>query len=104
MDKAITFLGFAQRKRAVVKGFNAVAYQKRACLLILCSRATENAVKEAKSLSKKFHAPLLISKQPLEELVHKENCKLIAVTDKDLARAILENTGETFSILEESEN
>ncbi|MBE7090352.1 MAG: hypothetical protein E7363_00315 [Clostridiales bacterium] len=104
MDKAITFLGFAQRKRAVVKGVNAVSYQKKASLLILCSTAKENTVKAAKSLSKKLHAPLLVSNEPVENLVHKENCKLIAVTDMNLARAILENVGETFSILEESEN
>ncbi len=104
MDKALTFLGFAQKKRAVVKGFNAVAYQKKVKLLLLCSTAAENAVKEAKALSKRMHAPLLISSTPLEELLYKENCKLAGITDKDLARAILENTGETFKILEETEN
>ena len=100
MDKALTFLGFALRKRAVVKGFNAVAYQKRVNLLILCKTASENAVKEAKALATKMHAPLLSSNTPIEELVYKENCKLIAVTDKDLARAILENAGETFVSME----
>lgn len=106
MGKIESYLGFALRKKSVVKGFNAISYEKgKARLLILCESASENAVKEAKNLSKRLNVPLLISKKPLEELVHKENCKLIAITDRDLARAISEHTDENFAFVrEDTEN
>lgn len=96
-------MGFALRKKCVVKGFNAVSYAKGVKLLLLCSSASENAKKEARSLAVRLHCPLLEVKPLLAELVHKENCKLAAITDRDLARAISENTDENFaSALEEN--
>ena len=102
MAKAEAYLGFAIKKRSVVKGFNAISYEKRVYLLILCATASENAQKEAKSLAKKFSCPLLLSKtRTVEDLVHKENCKLIAVTDQGLARAISEHTESDFDFVRE---
>lgn len=91
-SKAFTFIGFAIKARKVKMGVNAVATLKKAELLIICHTASENTLKDAVSLSKKLNAKLLILNEvELCEVVFKENTKLIAVTDKGLADAILKS-------------
>ena len=90
--KAFTFIGFAIKARKVKLGVNAVKTLKRAEIMILCSSASENTVKEAVSLSKRLNAKLLILKGVLlEQVVYKQECKLIAIFDKALSKAILES-------------
>ena len=89
--KLNTFIGFAIKARNAKLGVNAVKTLKRADLLILCSTSSENTLKESVSLSKKLNAKLYILKEiKLEDVVFKENCKLIAVCDKNLSKAIIE--------------
>ncbi len=96
--KAFTFIGFAIKARKVKMGVNAVNTLKKAELLIVCSTATENTLKEAVSLSKKLLAKLLVLNDiKLEEVVFKENCKLIAITDKALSKAILDSQDSHLS-------
>ena len=96
--KAFTFIGFAIKARKVKMGVNAVKTLKRAELLIVCSTATENTLKESVSLSKRLLAKLLVLNDvKLEEVVFKENCKLIAITDKALANAILSSNDSHLS-------
>ena len=89
--KLNTFIGFAIKARKAKLGVNAVKTLKKADVLIICSTASENTLKEAISLSKKLNAKLyVLTDIKLEDIVYKENCKLIAVLDKGLAKAIME--------------
>jgi len=102
-EKIISYIGFALRARKVKLGVNAAETAKIGAikLLVLCSTASENTVKDAKSLAKKHGAKIVLSRQiPVEEIVHKENCKLIALLDGQLSKAILNNLNEHFVILE----
>ena len=99
-NKIRTFIGFAIKKRSVRIGTNASNTLKRADLLLVCPTASENAVKEALKLKRKFRCPMIRLSETLESLTGKENAKIMAVTDKPLAKAILENS-PTESIVEE---
>lgn len=89
-SKLQTFIGFAIKSRNIKRGVNAVSTLKRANLLILCSSATENTFKDAEKLAKKLNAKLYVLQSvKLEDLVNKSLCKLVAVTDKGLADAII---------------
>ena len=91
-SKAFTFIGFAIKARKVKMGVNAVATLKRAELLIVCHTASENTVKDAASLAKKLKAKLFVLNEiNLSEVTFKENCKLIAITDKPLSEAIFKS-------------
>lgn len=79
-------------------GSNSVATLRKAHLIILCDSASEGTKKTALSYATKFHCPLMITKIPLEDLTYKENCKIVAVTDKNLAKAIIEHQDDNFSI------
>ena len=91
-SKAFTFIGFAIKARKVKMGVNAVATLKRAEILIVCHSASENTVKDALSLSKKLGAKLfMLNEVNLSDVTFKDNCKLIAITDKPLSEAILKS-------------
>ncbi len=95
--KAQTFIGFAVRARAVRVGVNAVATLKRASLIIVCGTAAENTVKDALKLARRFRCKIIKgANKPLAEYVHRENAKVVAVTDQKLADAILANTENEF--------
>ena len=95
--KAETFVGFIVRSGKYRVGLNSVASLKSAFLIIVCHTASENSKKEAKSLANKLHCPLLITKEkPLEDLIFRANVKIMAVTDRGLAKAVIENSLEDF--------
>lgn len=95
--KAETFIGFAIRARAFRIGVNACATLKRASLIIVCGTAAENTVKDALKLSRRFKCRIIKSvTKPLSEYAHRENAKVMAVTDVKLAEAILKNGEKDF--------
>lgn len=95
-SKAETFIGFSIRAGKYKIGFNACATLKKANLIIVCNSASENSKKEAESLSKRFKCPLLESVKPLSSLTHKENAKVMAITDTALATAIINQSENDF--------
>ena len=96
-SKAETFIGFAMRTGNFRIGANAVATLKRANLVIVCSSASENTKKEAEKLAKKFKCPLIEpTEKTLEEITHRENAKVMAIADKNLSAAILDNLEKEF--------
>lgn len=96
-SKAETFIGFAMRTGKYRIGVNAVATLKKCALMIVCGSASENTVKQAEKLAKKFNCPLIVPKEKkLEEITHRENGKVMAVVDKGLSKAILDNSEKDF--------
>lgn len=101
-DKIISYIGFAIRARKIKMGVNACNTIKGGVgLFVLCHTAQKNTVKEAISLAKKHGVKIVLSKTYLlEDVVHKENCKLVAILDRQLSKAILNNLNEHFVIWE----
>ena len=110
--KAETLVGFAIKANKCRFGVNSIESLKHAELLIVCPTASDNTKKEALKLSKKLSARLYISVKPLdekgryickyyswngEETTYKENCKLIAITDKNFAKPITEFSDGSFT-------
>ena len=93
-SKCETFIGFAIRAKKCKIGTNACATLKRAKIMLVCFSASENTLKEAEKLAHKFQCPLYKTKtKTLAEFTHKENAKVMAVTDAALSQAII-NVGE----------
>lgn len=98
-SKAETFIGFCVRARKCKIGMNASCTLKKAQLMIVCHTASENTVKEAKKLAVKLHCELLMTKtKTLEEMTHKQNAKVMALTDQALSKAILDNSENDFIV------
>ena len=97
-SKAETFIGFSMRAGKYRLGVNAIGTLKRCELLILCATASENTKKDAIKAAKRFRCRLIISgRKTVEELTGKEKCKLMAITDKGLAKAITDNLNDEFT-------
>lgn len=99
-NKSYSYIGFAIKARKLRTGINAIStLSKNVFLIILCSSGEKNSKKEAAKLAKRFNAPLIESKTKLEDIVGKQNCKVAAITDENLANAILQNLGDEFLLL-----
>ena len=95
--KAETFIGFAMRTGKFRIGLNASATLKKAHLFIVCRSASENSKQDAVKLAKRFHCPLIETlEKTLEEITHRENAKVMAIADKALSKAILDNSEKEF--------
>ncbi len=95
--KAETFIGFALRTGKYKMGMNASATLKRASLMLVCESGTENTFKETVKLSRRLGCRLFVTNgKKLENYVHKDGIKVLTVTDKKLAQAIIDNSGNEF--------
>ena len=100
--KAETFIGFILRANKYRVGLNSVESLKRANLIIVCHTASDNTVQMSKAFAKKFHCPLIVTKaKPLAEFILRDNVKVMAVTDKALAKALYENIENDFVSVEQ---
>ena len=78
-------------------GLNAVNTLKKAQVMVICKSISENSEKDAKKTAKKLKCRLYKSvENTLEEITHKENVKVLAITDKSLAKAFTEHTEKDF--------
>jgi len=88
-----TYLGFCKRAGKLVLGVTAATVKKGVYLLVVDRDVKKNSRKEIDKLQRKFSCPIAFVDK-LEELVFKENCKLAAVREPNLAKAILETVEE----------
>ena len=97
--KAETLIGFCIKAGKCKIGTNAILTLKRAYLIIVCESASENAKKVAISYGKKFNCPVFKTQSVLlEQITHKPNAKMMAISSKDFAKSITDYMENQFSI------
>ena len=100
-SKAQTLIGFCIKAGKCKIGTNAVATLKRAYLVIVCDSASDNAKDIALSYGKKFNCPVIKTQGvSLEQIVHKDNAKMMAISSKEFAKSITDYMENQFSILD----
>ncbi len=88
-DKINTYLGFALRARKITLGVNAIKAERGKVYLLLADLgASENTKREIGRLKEKFQCPLYYI-EDLEGRTGKAYCKLAALREEELARAIV---------------
>lgn len=97
-SKVESYIGFCRKAGKLTCGANAIEVQKKGVfLLLLCESASDNAKKNAAKLAERFGCELLMTVgRALETFVGRENCKLAAVRDAGLAKAILASADGVF--------
>ena len=94
-SKVKTYVGFCKRARKITLGSSAIGTLKGGVyLLLLDNSAAKNSIRYALKFKRKFNCPLLVCGDNFEDLVGKQNCRLAAIQDENLAKAIL-NSGES---------
>lgn len=90
--KIISYIGFAARANKIVFGTDRILVRPRVPVIVLSGNAAENTTKKISSYAEKSKSPVVILENvTLEEILKKNNCKVVAVTDRELANAIIEN-------------
>ena len=89
-SKVETYIGFAIKKGAVVFGCDSIErYRKRMELVLYTSTLSDNSLSVLRAVTDRVGCPL-VQIEDFERLKLK-NCKALAICDKSLANAILEN-------------
>ena len=97
--KAETYINFCLRARKIALGSGAVEYLKKgAYLIMVCSTASQNTFKLAQKFARRHSCPLMVCNCGLENAVHKPGCKITAVTDLQLAKAITAAADENYEL------
>ncbi len=98
-SKVETFIGFCIKAGKLTLGAGAINTLKNGVfLLIVSGDASENTKKLAVKFKNRLLCPLLICKSGFDTVVNKPDCKMAAVRDKQLAKAILDNLDNNYEL------
>lgn len=98
-SKVETFIGFCVKARKITYGSGAIDTLKNGVyLLIISADISENSKKLALKYKNRFSCPLIVCKSDFEAAVNKAGCKMAAIRDQGLARAISENADDNYEI------
>ena len=95
-SKIETYLGFCIRARKIIFGVEMIERQKKGVsLLIVDGGIGKNSLKSTMQAKERFACPLLMTEDSLlGELLHRPAVKVVAITDNNLAKAILASASE----------
>ena len=90
-NKIETYLGFCIRARKIIFGVEMIERQKKGIKLLIADGAVgKNSLKPTVQAKEKFGCPLIMTDENLlGELLHRPAVKVIAITDENLAAAIV---------------
>ena len=90
MNKISSYLGFCIRAGKIVFGVDRIETLKKAYLLLTDEELKENSFKIMLKASEKFSVRLIVTEEKLlGELLHRPQVKAVAITDEQLALAII---------------
>lgn len=96
-SKVESYIGFCIKSRKISLGTGSVDVLKSGVyLLVLSADASENTKKLAVKYMNRFSCPLIICKNDFERIVNKPGCKIAAIRDSGLARAITDSIDENY--------
>ena len=102
VNKIQSYLGFAKKIKAIVFGLdNLEKYNKNIYLILYVKQLSENSLNKLNKLvnEKKWKMGVLIN-QSIDELLYVDNCKVIGITNENLADAILKSNNYDFELVE----
>lgn len=95
MSKIKSYLGLCVKSGGVVIGQDRLKKNvKKIHLLVLSPTGSQNLKDLSLRLSEKFDCDLVVTNSNLEELICKEGCKLVGITNESLANAIITQENE----------
>lgn len=99
--KIETYIGFCIRARKIVLGSGAISSLHGGVqLIIMDGKSAKNSVRLALKFKNRFSCPIVVCNSGFAEAVNREDCRLAAITDSELAKAILSNLDENYVLAE----
>ena len=93
-NKAETYIGFSIKSGRIIWGLdNILGSRKLPKLIIICSTLKDNSEKKLLTFADgKGIKALKLTDKTLDGIVNKANCKVIGLTDTNLAQAVIDNS------------
>ena len=100
-DKIESLIGFAVKAGKIIYGIdNIETMHKKRFLIVACNSLSERSLNHLKDYAQNKRLPMIRFKNKLlEEAIHKENCKVIAITDKQMSQAIMQYINGNYEVL-----
>ncbi len=100
-DKVATLIGFAVKANKLIYGLDELEEGKRKrYLIVFCNSLSERGKAEVKELALKNKVPAIETLTvKLEDIVHKKNCKVIGVANKQMSEAIIKYITDDYSLI-----
>ena len=100
-DKVDSLLGFAVKAGKLIYGVdNMLLHGKKRYLVVVCKTLSPRSLKNCLNYASRCKLPIIRSvTRPLEEVLHKTQCKAVALTDRQMSEAILKNIGNDYEVL-----
>jgi ribosomal protein L7Ae-like RNA K-turn-binding protein len=99
-DKAETLIGFAVKAAKTVFGADTLERAKtRYYVIIVCKTASGNTLKKITEIAAQKKTPVIVAENELQYTVGRKNCKVIAITDRQMSEAIMDNLGENYHLI-----
>ena len=98
-DKIDSLIGFAIKAGKVIYGGDTFESSRKRCyLIVMCRTTADNTQKKVLYTASEKNIPVIFSEKPLQDAVGRNNCKVIAVTDKQMAQAMIKHTNENYRL------
>lgn len=99
-DKIESLIGFAVKAGKTVYGADAIESTKtRYYLIFLCNTASDNTKNKVISIAQNKHVKVIVTEKELQYAVNRKNCKVLAITDKQMSEAMLKSLGENYRLI-----
>lgn len=99
-EKIESILGFAVKAGKTVYGADSLeTYKKRYFVIVMCSSTSQNTQDKVIAQSKKRNVPIIFAEKEIENLIGRKNCKVLAVTDKQMSQAMLDRLSENYHLI-----
>lgn len=96
-DKIESLLGFAVKAGKTVYGVDGLeATRAHIHVVLVCSSASDNTKKKAGQWASKRRIPVIIAEKELQYTVGRKNCKVLGISDKQMAQAMLAHVNESY--------
>ncbi len=104
-DKVATLIGFAVKANKVIYGLETLEQSNRKRYLIVrCHSLSDRAKQQTYKVAERDGVPIIETKsRTLEDVVHKRNCKVIGLSNKQMSQAILKYITEDYSLIKSEE-
>ncbi len=93
MHKIEKYLGFCKKSNTIIYGFDNIKKEKKQIFFVLlCSSANEKLKTQINHICETRKIKLKVLKDvTIDDILHTNNCKVIALTNENLSKAILES-------------
>ena len=97
--KIETYIGFCIKSGKITLGSGGIYSLKSGVYLIIVdAEAAKNTQKLEMKIKNRFSCPLIVCKSGFEAAVNKSGCKIAAIRDRELSKAILTSLDETYEL------